>query len=131
MAAKCSAGRCAVVAVQAQPRGGHTPGLHPALRISEVDEVLTAQEVLPHRGHHPLHSWLVLGMAHPRRIAAKPPGRGVVQPAHREPGVHRVRVGYHRGQVVRILWPALLCGRGSTAPFAVVVNGAVGSFLAT
>jgi hypothetical protein len=33
--------------------------------------------------------------------------------------------------IFRVLWPALLCGPGSTAPFAMVVNGAVGLFLAT
>jgi transposase len=33
--------------------------------------------------------------------------------------------------IFRVLWPALFCGPGSTAPFAMVVNGAVGLFLAT
>jgi hypothetical protein len=34
-------------------------------------------------------------------------------------------------QIIRVMWPALLCGRGVTVPFAVLVNGAAVSFSAT
>ena len=90
-----------VGAVHPQPGRARAPGLDPALRVGQIDEVLATEEVLPHVGHHPLHPRLVARAAHPGRVGVKPAGLRVVQPAQGERRVHRLRVGDHRGQVVR------------------------------
>jgi len=88
-------------AVHPQPGRGATPGEHPALRVGQVGEVLTAEEALPDVLHGALHPRLVLGVAHPGRVGAEPAGLGVVEPADGEPGVDRVGIGHDRGHVVR------------------------------
>ena len=71
------------------------PRLGAGLGVGQVDEGLPGEEVVSHILDLPLDPWLVLRVGHPGRVGDQSAGLGVLQPADREPGVHRIRPGHN------------------------------------
>ncbi len=78
-------------AVHPKPGPLPTPGLGPALGVSEIDEALAGEERAPHELHLALDTGLVLRRPHPGGVDEEPAGLRVLDEGLVQPGLERIR----------------------------------------
>ena len=103
-------------AMNPDPGDLSAPPLGAGPAISQVEELFTGEEIRPHIGHRPLDPRLVLRVAHPGGINDEASGLGILSEHVVEPGLGVIGLIDDRLEVVRILWPAALCGRRRPTP---------------